>query len=275
MTIIENSGGVKMSDSDNNDQISKSPDDSVGISDDELILELDNMLEEDGATKDILSTEMDNDAIDFDIGIEKSDELIDIIDDEEVLDLDESIEAETLGLDQDDLLKSDTFESDDDIIDLSEDEEIEELSDADIVSDIESGDDDLLELEDLVSDESLQYDPLLSKSKAEDLYIDDSPRSLKNEEDYEELDLGSDYGSGLNEDAELEISSDMDISDDSFNYGASPASGISVEQIEAAVERVVTRLFIDRIETMLSEVIERVVREELSNLKKSLTDTTN
>lgn len=270
-----------MNDSDSNDHISKSPSESPGVSDEELILELDNMLEEDGVTSpdsEILSSSMDIDEAALDIGIDKSEEMVDIIDDEEILDLDESIEADIIGLEQEGLVKSGTIESDDmllddDIIDLSDEEHIEELSDEDIISDSESVEDELLEIEDLVSDETLQYDPLLSKSKTEDLYIEDAPRSSRNVEDYEELDLVSDYGSDFNEDMELEISSDMDISDDIFSFGESSlVSGISVEQIEAAVERVVTRLFIDRIETMLSEVIERVVREELSNLKKSLRD---
>lgn len=257
-----------MNNSDNNDQASKSPGESPGFSDEELILELDNMLEEDSVKKpsDSLTAGLDIDEAALDIGMDESEELIDIIDDEEVLDLDDSIEADAIGLEQGDMIH------DDDIIDLSDDEHIEELSDEDIISDFESQEDELLEIEDLVSDETLQYDPLLSKSKTDDLYIDDAPRSSRTEEDYDEIDLVNDYDSDYREDGELEITSDMDISDDSFPYGESSViSGLSVEQVEAAVERVVTRLFTDRIETMLSEVIERVVREELSNLKKSLT----
>lgn len=274
MTIIENSGGVNKNDSDNNDQISKSSNESPGISDEDLLLELDNMLEEDGEKKasdfDILSTGMEINGADLDIG--KSEELIDIIDDDDVFDLDESIEVEEIDLEQEKIVESGTIDSDD-IIDLSDDEHIEELSDADIVSDSEYVEDELLEIEDLVSDETLQYDPLLSKSKTEELYIKEAPRPSRDVEDFDELDLISDYGSDYSEDMDLEITSDMDISEDNYPYGeSSVVSGVSVEQIEAAVERVVTRLFIDRIETMLSEVIERVVREELSNLKKSLSD---
>ncbi len=257
-----------MNNSDNNDQVFKSPGESPGFSDEELIIELDNMLEEDSVKKssDSLTAGLDIDEAALDICMDESEELIDIIDDEEVLDLDDSIEANSIGLEQGDMIK------DDDIIDLSDEEHIEELSDEDIISDFESLEDELLEIEDLVSDETLQYDPLLSKSKTDDLYIDDTPRSSRAEEDYDEIDLVNDYDSDYREDGELEITSDMDISEDSFPYGESSVmSGLSVEQVEAAVERVVTRLFTDRIEIMLSEVIERVVREELSNLKKSLT----
>lgn len=276
MTIIENSGGAKKNDSDNNDQISKSSNESPGISDEDMLLELDNMLEEDGDKKssdfDILSTGMEINGADLDIDLEKSEELIDIIDDDDVFDLDESIEFEEIDLEQEGTVESGIIDTDD-IIDLSDDEHIEELSDADIVSDSESVEDELLEIEDLVSDETLQYDTLLSKSKTDDLYIKDAPRSPRDVEEYDELDLISDYDSDFNEDMGLEITSDVDISEDNYPYGeSSVVSGVSVEQIEAAVERVVTRLFIDRIETMLSEVIERVVREELSNLKKSLSD---
>lgn len=276
MTIIENSGGAKKNDSDNNDQISKSSNESPGISDEDMLLELDNMLEEDGDKKssdfDILSTGMEINGADLDIDLEKSEELIDIIDDDDVFDLDESIEFEEIDLEQEGTVDSGIIDTDD-IIDLSDDEHIEELSDADIVSDSESVEDELLEIEDLVSDETLQYDTLLSKSKTDDLYIKDAPRSPRDVEEYDELDLISDYDSDFNEDMGLEITSDVDISEDNYPYGeSSVVSGVSVEQIEAAVERVVTRLFVDRIETMLSEVIERVVREELSNLKKSLSD---
>ena len=159
------------------------------------------------------------------------------------------------------------LELSDEVLDLGEDEIVEELSDADLIED-----DELLELEDLVSDESLQYDPMLSKSKTDDLYIEDGS-DLSADVVFDESDLAHDYDDSFGDEMGLEITSDVDLSDEGLRYiDSSVAAGVSVEQIEAAVERVVTRLFTDRIESLLSEVIERVVREELSNLKKSLTE---
>lgn len=277
MTIIENSGGAGINDSENKDHLSKSVNESPDISDEDLILELDNMIEEEKTSETKTGLEEIDEAA-LDIGMDASQDVLDI--DEDILDLGDSIEPEVLGIDQ-----SGLSGNDDDIIELSDDEHIEELfdelDDAGIseLTEYPEGDegaseDDLLEIEDLVSDETLQYDPLLSKSKTDEVYLnDESPRSSRPSEDYEDIDLLADYGAGYEEDMGLEISSDIDISDDGFNYGESSlVSGLSIEQIEAAVERVVTKLFIDRMETMLAEVMERVVREELSNLKKSLMD---
>jgi hypothetical protein len=54
---------------------------------------------------------------------------------------------------------------------------------------------------------------------------------------------------------------------------ASPAvdaSMVSPAQVEAALERVVRRMFSDRIETMLMEVLEKAVNEEIQRVKKAL-----
>jgi hypothetical protein len=53
-------------------------------------------------------------------------------------------------------------------------------------------------------------------------------------------------------------------------YAAADASVVSAEQVEAAVERVVRRMFSDRIETMLMEVLEKAVNEEIQRVKKAL-----
>jgi len=53
-------------------------------------------------------------------------------------------------------------------------------------------------------------------------------------------------------------------------YAAADASVVSAEQVEAAVERVVRRMFSDRIETMLMDVLEKAVNEEIQRVKKAL-----
>lgn len=247
-----------MSDLDKSGRTSGPSEAADGITDEELIMELDNMLEEDGAEKSE-SKITDEEALDM--GLDQSEETIASVGDDDVLDLEDSMKPESIGLEHKDL------ELSDEVLDLGEDEIVEELSDADLIED-----DELLELEDLVSDESLQYDPMLSKSKTDDLYIEDGS-DLSADVVFDESDLAHDYDDSFGDEMGLEITSDVDLSDEGLRYiDSSVAAGVSVEQIEAAVERVVTRLFTDRIESLLSEVIERVVREELSNLKKSLTE---
>lgn len=291
MTIIENSGEINFSDSEDMEDKPKSAKDSPDISDEDLIMELDNMLEEDSGLEIKSDAEVTEDAA-LDIGMPSSEVAADF--DDDIIDLGESLEPESIGLDQSGLSEEDSDTllddlSEDDIIDLSDEEHIEDLvEELDEESLIEldefaedggfdqqaegGGEDDLLEIEDLVSDESLQYDPLLSKSKTDDLYIEENvPTASKSPEEYDDIDILADYESGYEEDMGLEITSDMDISEDSFSIAeSSVVSGLSIEQIESAVERVVTRLFMDKMETMLAEVMERVVREELANLKERL-----
>ncbi len=285
MTNNENSGGSENY-SKNSDHVSGSESGSSTYSDEELIMELDNMLEEDpdiitlGDSEDSDQDEFPDTGIEaaVDMGIDDSDAIIDL--EEDIIDLDESLES---GMDTDveELSDADIIESgdvlfdDDEIIDLVEDEHIlEEITDDFETEKKNSSDDDMLELGDLVSDETLQYDPLLSKASVEELYQTEvSEKPARYDIGHDDIDLGSDdYGSEFDE-MDLEITSDMDISNDSFMAAESAvASGVSIEQIEDAVERVVQRLFIDRMESMLAEVIERVVREELAGLKKNLVD---
>ena len=285
MTNNENSGGSENY-SKNSDPVSGSESGSSAYSDEELIMELDNMLEEDpdiitlGDSEDSDQGEFPDIGIEAapDMGLDDSDAIIDL--EEDIIDLDESLES-GMDIEEDDLSDTDIIESgdalfdDDEIIDLAEDEHIlEEITDDFETDKKNSSDDDMLELEDLVSDETLQYDPLLSKASVEELYQTEvSEKPARYDIGHDDIDLGSDdYGSEFDE-MDLEITSDMDISNDSFMAAESAVtSGVSIEQIEAAVERVVQRLFIDRMESMLAEVIERVVREELAGLKKNLVD---
>lgn len=285
MTNNENSGGSENY-SKNSDHVSGSESGSSAYSDEELIMELDNMLEEDpdiitlGDSEDSDQGEFPDIGIEaaVDMGLDDSDAIIDL--EEDIIDLDESLES-GMDIEEDDLSDTDIIESgdalfdDDEIIDLAEDEHIlEEITDDFETDKKNSSDDDMLELGDLVSDETLQYDPLLSKASVEELYQTEvSEKPARYDIGHDDIDLGSDdYGSEFDE-MDLEITSDMDISNDSFMAAESAVtSGVSIEQIEAAVERVVQRLFIDRMESMLAEVIERVVREELAGLKKNLVD---
>lgn len=292
MTNNENSGGVDTSQPKNSDQISESGNVESSYTDEELIMELDNMLEED---PDIITvgdpeepakaglSDLDIDEADLESIMDESDNVTDsdgILDlEDDVIDLDEDVDAALSEFDEGGLSEADIIESgddlfDDDIIELAEDGQlIEEIQDEPVKKTGASSDDDMLELGDLVSDETLQYDPLLSRSRESDLYITEEPDKSGYPEDHVDIDLAAaDYVDDYDEAMELEITSDMDISEDSFMAAESVASGVSIEQIEAAVERVVQRLFIEKMETMLAEVIERVVREELSSLKKSLTD---
>jgi hypothetical protein len=54
------------------------------------------------------------------------------------------------------------------------------------------------------------------------------------------------------------------------NSAAAGDPVVSAEQVEAAVERVVRRMFSDRIEAMLMEVLEKAVSEEIQRVKKAL-----
>lgn len=50
----------------------------------------------------------------------------------------------------------------------------------------------------------------------------------------------------------------------------SPEINLGVEDIEAALERVIEKKFADRIETMLFEVMEKVIEKEIMQIKNSL-----
>ena len=63
----------------------------------------------------------------------------------------------------------------------------------------------------------------------------------------------------------IELDSKEDISEDLFE-----ADRITDEKIEAALERVIKKVFYEKIDGLLAEAIEKTVTREIERLKKAL-----
>ena len=67
----------------------------------------------------------------------------------------------------------------------------------------------------------------------------------------------------------IELDSKEDISEDLFE-----ADRITDEKIEAALERVIKKVFYEKIDGLLAEAIEKTVTREIEKLKKALLEDT-
>jgi hypothetical protein len=85
-------------------------------------------------------------------------------------------------------------------------------------------------------------------------------------------DFLEDLGLDLEEDPELSEVSPREGSSDSEEH--IQAVSVSLEQIEAAVERVVSRLFSDKIEGLLVSAVEKTVKKEIEKLKALVDEAT-
>lgn len=155
---------------------------------------------------------------------------------------------------------------DDDTVgdDVPEDDIIELT---DIVSD-ETGDpetEEVIELTDIIEPESDEGDPadIEPAAAAEDTEIE-GPLEMEADLVFDAPDLQDDppepETEGGGEPGEpTEMDTDM------------PAvAGVSPEQVEAALERVIEKKFSDKIESILFEVMENVIEKELKSIKESL-----
>ena len=71
-------------------------------------------------------------------------------------------------------------------------------------------------------------------------------------------------------DDEPEISPSTAVADESGDAALVASMGISIAQVESALERTITKMFYDRIDQILVEVIEKIVTREIERLKHTL-----
>ncbi|WP_300464739.1 hypothetical protein [Desulfobacula sp.] len=146
---------------------------------------------------------------------------------------------------------------DDDILGMDKtDEDIIELTDI-----VEEGLDpatqeDLIELTDIVEEGTIDLDLGI---------VEETP--VKDEENFE-IEDEIDFNEGF----EIEIDSPADEVPMAPIETIEPAweSSVTQEQIAAALERVIEKKFAEKIDTLLFEVMERVVEQEIARIKKRL-----
>jgi hypothetical protein len=137
----------------------------------------------------------------------------------------------------------------------------------------EKTDDGIIELMDIVNDdpEDISEDNIIELTdivKKED--TDFNPDVAREEGIEVEEDLELDNEVFADKGLELEIS-DKDIPvEQEKNILPDRDLSVTQEQMEAALERVIEKKFADKIETILFEVMEKVIEKEIAEIKESL-----
>jgi hypothetical protein len=157
--------------------------------------------------------------------------------------------------------------ADDEIIDIVDDisEPVEDEGIIDLTESITDTPQEIEEIgESIVApvDDSQAFDDI---SEFDDNLIEDAV-DFDNELDTEGIVAGAlkdDFADSLG----VELDSNKDISGDIF-----AADKVSDEQVEAALERVIKKVFHEKIDRLLVDTIEKTVTKEIERLKKALLD---
>lgn len=180
---------------------------------------------------------------------ESDDEVIDLVEeaDDDIIDLEDEPKESLFDEESIDLVA----ETDDDIIDLEDDDEVIDLS--------ESTDTDLIELDleaDEAEPESGEGNGIIELSDAVEEAASVAEKVIFIEDDTQS-------GQPLDADADAETSKDDALS--------LPA-GVEVteQQIDAALERVIKKMFAKRIDGILTTLIDRTILKELKALQDKL-----
>ncbi|MFO7553648.1 MAG: hypothetical protein R6W88_00445 [Desulfobacterales bacterium] len=192
---------------------------------------------------DAVETEDDDQIIDLvdDVEMEDDDQIIDLVDD--AVEISQKDDSESIVGGVSEPVENET------IIDLVESigdtpEEIEEIGEPVWETVEDSQDiDDTPEFEDNLIVEAVDFD---DKFDTESIV----PEALKD-----------DFADSLG----VELDSNEDISKNTLE-----ADNVSDEQVEAALERVIKKLFYEKIDRLLVETIEKTVTKEIERLKKAM-----
>lgn len=190
--------------------------------------------------------------------------------DDEIIDLVNAVEPEEPAEDEPIELKEEVMDettADDEIIDLVDDisEPVEDEGIIDLTESITDTPQEIEEIgESIVApvDDSQAFDDI---SEFDDNLIEDAV-DFDNELDTEGIVAGAlkdDFADSLG----VELDSNKDISGDIF-----AADKVSDEQVEAALERVIKKVFHEKIDRLLVDTIEKTVTKEIERLKKALLD---
>jgi len=179
-------------------------------------------------------------------------ELLEAVDESDVEDIKEGVVAQETESTEEkeivDLVEEafDAFQDDEEIIELTEatsdtPQEIEELGEPiHVTADVSQEAEDITDLGGDLLEETLDFDAALD----EDVALDQT--------------LGDDFVDSLG----MELDSSEDVAEDLLD-----AEKVSDEQVEAALERVIKKMFYDKIDRILVEVIEKTVTREIERIK--------
>ena len=132
---------------------------------------------------------------------------------------------------------------------------------------------DVIELTDIVEEKTTNLD--LDIVKEVGFEVDETPEQEEgiSFEEVTEMEDETSFEEGL----ELEIDDSTDDDSPEPEELTVPSRDLSVsqEQVEAVLERIIEKKFAGKIETILFEVMERVIQKEIIEIKKSLQEDLN
>lgn len=134
---------------------------------------------------------------------------------------------------------------------LLEDEEIIELTD----EAVNTSEEKIIELTDVV-----EQPPLTDDNSETDLVLDE----VFDEERSKEQIIEDDFIGSMGMELESEDTQEKDLVSESLS--------LSPEQIDEALERIVKRMYSEKIESMIAEMIEKAVTKEIERMKGTLID---
>ena len=205
--------------------------------------------------------------------------------DEEIIDLLQAVEEPSVEDSDKTISEGVTADSDDEIIDLldaAEETPITEDTEKSVAEDTETAEDEaIIDLIEPVDDTALELD-------IEDIGepIAESADFGQEFEDISDLDSdlikeatgsmdGSDSDTIVNDALKPDFTDSLGIelgSEEDAKGNLFDPDKVSNEQIDAALERVVKKMFYEKIDRLLVEAIEKTVKKEIEKLKKALLD---
>jgi len=132
--------------------------------------------------------------------------------------------------------------------------------DDDILSEDET-DDDIIDLTDIITENS-------AAATQEDIIELEDETSSNEDFEFESNDLIEDPIDNPADDPADDLMDDISIEQDQEIVSPQELS-LPLEQLEAALERVIEKKFGDKIETLLFEVMEKVIEKEIAKIKES------
>ncbi|MBW2653559.1 MAG: hypothetical protein JRC91_01130 [Deltaproteobacteria bacterium] len=132
--------------------------------------------------------------------------------------------------------------------------------DDDILSEDET-DDDIIDLTDIITENSVA-------ATQEDIIELEDETSSNEDFEFESNDLIEDPIDNPADDPADDLMDDISIEQDQEIVSPQELS-LPPEQLEAALERVIEKKFGDKIETLLFEVMEKVIEKEIAKIKES------
>jgi len=184
-------------------------------------------------------------------------------DDENIIDLTDVVS------DTEDIDEIELPDYTDEAINVLEEKKVPELDD-DILDNVVILEDDLnkdIELDNYLDDEFVDsVDSGLELDAPEDKKSEDKKQDISLEPEEEESDELGQLIADLVEDTQQKAAYENETASDS----PEPIPSLSSEQVDEALERVIKKMYADKIDSILNEVIEKTVTKEIEKLKALL-----